>query len=365
VLRLVVMVVTVIATAIPPSALDPKWTTDANGNQAPDFVEVGLGLSVAGGDSCVAKACPGGKAAGEIAPTRTNLLFIVDASGSMAARAGRETKMDAARRTLVAQAGRLPADVSAGLMVYGHKGDNTEAGKAASCGAADVLAPLGGFDAAGAQQAAAGMRAVGWTPIALAVRTARQAFTGHERDNNHIVLISDGLETCGGNAVSEVNALKSAGLTFRLDVVGFDIARGEDAELRRIASAGGGEYFGARDGDALSRYFEEQLGTLIARRDALFDAAVCGAAAVSAYSKCLTDITSALSTAKRIEYTAASPAGRTELDTIMERWQRHAEQLRQTTLKALNDQRDAAASETRKQSEKVSGAQRGRPRRTP
>ncbi|MBN8480375.1 MAG: VWA domain-containing protein [Xanthomonadales bacterium] len=340
------------------SALDAKWFVDTNGNGAPDFVEMSAGLDASSEDGCLVHACPipEGKEAG--APTRRNLLFVVDASGSMAALAGSERKFEAARRTLVAHARQLPTDVRAGLLVYGHEGDNTESGRAISCRSATLLAPLGEFDAQRAQHAADGIRAVGWTPIGLALQRAGAAFKGHEAEDNHILLISDGLETCGGDAVAEVGKLRDAGIRFRLDVVGFDIARGEDAELRRIAKAGLGEYFAAGDGQALSKLFEMQLESLRDRREDLWNATRCNADSAFAYARCLTKVTVGLSDAKKAAYGSASSADRERLDDAMEAWQEHAQNLRETTLKRLQRAAEDAAAATREQNEHVIDAQR-------
>src|SRR5690242_18488870 len=52
---------------------------------------------------------------------QNNILFIVDASGSMKAKAGGTTKMDAAKEVVVGLIGQLPPTTNAGLMAYGHR----------------------------------------------------------------------------------------------------------------------------------------------------------------------------------------------------------------------------------------------------
>ena len=61
------------------------------------------------------------------------VVVALDSSGSMAARAGGELKMDAARAAVADFLAGLPDNVEVGLVAFGHHGDNTEQGRAVSC----------------------------------------------------------------------------------------------------------------------------------------------------------------------------------------------------------------------------------------
>ncbi|NNK61925.1 MAG: hypothetical protein HKO98_01855, partial [Gemmatimonadetes bacterium] len=50
-----------------------------------------------------------------------------------------------------------------------------------------------------------------------------------------IILVSDGLDTCGGDPCGAVREAKQMGLDFRLHVVGFDVA-GEDVSQLECAA---------------------------------------------------------------------------------------------------------------------------------
>jgi hypothetical protein len=67
------------------------------------------------------------------------------------------------------------------------------------------------------------------------------------------VLISDGMETCGGKLKDVAAAYRDSGVEAVVHVVGFDI-EGTDAQkqLEEIARLGGGRYFGARNAGELS-----------------------------------------------------------------------------------------------------------------
>jgi hypothetical protein len=124
----------------------------------------------------------------------------------------------------------------------------------------EVLAPLGELD----RDRFAGrtldrFAPTGYTPIARALRRAEQAFAGREGKENRIILVTDGIETCGGDSVAQARRLKRAGIKVTIDVVGFDIANPRDRErLKRIADATGGTYTDAQTGDELRAYFDRQ-----------------------------------------------------------------------------------------------------------
>ena len=81
---------------------------------------------------------------------------------------------------------------------------------------------------------------------------AQKDFSPDWKGPRTVILVSDGLETCGGKLEDLAKAYEGAGIEAVIHVVGFDIA-GTDAEkqFRRIAKIGGGEYFGAQNAKQL------------------------------------------------------------------------------------------------------------------
>jgi hypothetical protein len=159
-----------------------------------------------------------------------------------------------------------------GLVVYGHVGSSAAADKARSCARVEVAAPLGGVDYRSLPRVLDRYRQRGYTPIARALDEAGRAFAGREGDLNRIVLVTDGLETCGGDPVAAARRLKQAGVAVTVDVVGFDVTKTADADaLRDIAEASGGAYTSARTAAELEAYVEAQER----RREELVDAESC------------------------------------------------------------------------------------------
>jgi Ca-activated chloride channel family protein len=68
---------------------------------------------------------------------------------------------------------------------------------------------------------------------------------------SHIILISDGKETCHADPCNAVRSLKDFGVQFTLDLIGFDVSEEERAQLECVAEAGGGRYFPADSADQL------------------------------------------------------------------------------------------------------------------
>jgi von Willebrand factor type A domain len=153
-----------------------------------------------------------------------------------------------------------PDSLALGFMVFGHKGSNQAGGKQASCAGVELLDPIGKAASRRFDRTLRRFKPTGYTPLGAALRKARGAFAGEEDSMNRIILVTDGVDTCGGNPVAEARRLKQAGIKVTTDVVGFDVAKPDEARrLRAIAEASGGTYTDARSADALEDYFAAEL----------------------------------------------------------------------------------------------------------
>ena len=67
--------------------------------------------------------------------TTINVELILDSSGSMEGLIGGETRMQIAKRVLKRVVSAIPVreGVNVGFRIYGHRGDNTAAGRPESC----------------------------------------------------------------------------------------------------------------------------------------------------------------------------------------------------------------------------------------
>ena len=131
------------ATGDVPHVLDPQWYIDSNGNGIPDFIETKYGYDPTK-ENCPMQSCGDGGQGSNYNAKGHNVLLILDSSGSMVTKLdGVQTKLAVAKAALLRFVGVIGTAYKLGFMVYGHKGNNTDAGKAASCAGIDVLAPLG------------------------------------------------------------------------------------------------------------------------------------------------------------------------------------------------------------------------------
>ncbi len=182
-------------------------------------------------------------AAGLIAGTaeaETNILFILDGSNSMWGQIDGTAKIDTAKSVLNDTLSGLSGDVVPGLMIYGHRRKD-------DCSDVQLVAPFGSGSVDSIRAAVSAISPRGKTPIADSLKAAGNAFAGREEENNNILLMSDGIETCGGDPCAVAGELVRRGINVRVHVVGFDVDAETRAQLQCIAEKGNGEYFDAKN----------------------------------------------------------------------------------------------------------------------
>lgn len=171
----------------------------------------------------------------------SDILFILDGSGSMWGQIDATAKIETAKNTMAGLLDSTPADARIGLMTYG-----TTSKK--SCTDVIVLNPVGA-DRNAIKQSVAALKPLGKTPIDLALTMGVKTLADTEPADTQksVVLISDGIETCDGDPCSVAGLAQSSGVAMKVHVVGFDVDQDARAQLECIAKAGGGQYFNASD----------------------------------------------------------------------------------------------------------------------
>lgn len=191
------------------------------------------------------------------------VAVVFDASGSMLQRIGGERRIDIAKQavtTLVRDV--LPASVGFSLRVFGHK-------EADSC-RTDLEIPAGPLDRAAAAAKVGSIQAMNLakTPIGESLRLTAADLAS--RPPPHlIILVTDGEETCGGDAAAAIRELRARGTDVRVNIVGFAI---DELMLQETfvqwALLGNGKYFNAKDGAELAASLRESLAVPYAVVDA-------------------------------------------------------------------------------------------------
>jgi Mg-chelatase subunit ChlD len=183
------------------------------------------------------------------APSRKNLLIVLDLSGSMNLPLGKSTRIATARQVLRDVLTRVPDDFNVGLRLYGHRYGSRQK---ETCMDSELVVPVRRLDRDLISKTVERLRPRGETPL---VYSALQAATDLKAaGGGSVVLITDGEESCGGDFASATHTLQQSGLDLRLSIVGFTLANQKARqELGAMATATGGSYYSADDGRALTR----------------------------------------------------------------------------------------------------------------
>lgn len=171
------------------------------------------------------------------------VIVILDASGSMWAQIDGKPKLQIARESLRTVLQSVPGDEEIGFMAYGHR-------EKGSCSDIELIVPPAAGSAGAIATAADNLKFLGKTPLTAAVKQAAEALK-YTEDKAKVILITDGLETCGGDPCALGKELKAAGVDFTADVVGFGLTAEEGRQVACLAENTGGKYIQASDEAAL------------------------------------------------------------------------------------------------------------------
>lgn len=166
----------------------------------------------------------------------SNLLFVLDCSGSMWGRVDDQPKIAIAKDVLKDLLDDVPDNINLGLLAYGHR-------KKGDCNDIALVSDIGASKQNLIKQLL-NLNARGKTPIERALKKIPGILTGKDSVNTAI-LISDGMETCDGDPCGYIRGLKEQGITLKIHVVGFQVTSKAAEQLKCIADAGDGGFFSA------------------------------------------------------------------------------------------------------------------------
>jgi Mg-chelatase subunit ChlD len=202
--------------------------------------------------------------------------LILDSSESMNEKLGAEPKLEAARKVTRHLLESLPDGAQVGLRLYGHWGVWLPRRTDSTAGPLERTDPRLNTDsdlvvAIGLLTADHRKRLKTWidwtqprgkTPMVYSLLEAQKDFPAEWRGPRTIVLISDGMETCGGKLADVEAAYKGTDFGVVIHVVGFDIKETvAESQLRSIAAAGSGRYFPAADARQLAEALRSAVGS--------------------------------------------------------------------------------------------------------
>ncbi|MFA5119962.1 VWA domain-containing protein [Zavarzinia sp.] len=178
------------------------------------------------------------------ADSQGRAILVLDASGSMWAQIDGRSKWDIAKDAVARLMAGWDSKIALGLTVYGHRTKG-------ACDDIEDVVPVGPVDAAHIRDLIAKLSPKGKTPIAASLRRAAEELK-YAEEKATVILVSDGMETCGEDPCAVAKELEAAGVGFTAHVVGFDIRdQATRDQLQCIADATGGKFVQAGDAGSL------------------------------------------------------------------------------------------------------------------
>lgn len=201
--------------------------------------------------------------------SNTNIVVILDASGSMASLINSQPKIDIAKKAIADFLTQMPQGVNTGLIVYGHKGSSSLADKNLSCKGIEEVVKLGPNNSSNIIGAMDSFTPKGWTPIAGSLEFTKDIFTkAGANDKDYLVLVSDGIESCDGDPLVAAEDLKAVVPGINLDIIGFTADIATENFLEKIANLDDGSYLTAGNSSEISNALSAEL--LVIKKDCVY-----------------------------------------------------------------------------------------------
>jgi Ca-activated chloride channel family protein len=185
---------------------------------------------------------------------KSRILFIFDASNSMAGQWEGSRKIDIAREILFEMVDSLEEmrNVEMALRIYGHQSPVPPQ----DCSDTKLEVPFGPSNAAKIRDKLRDINPKGTTPIARSLELAPNDFPSCSNCRNIILLITDGVEACDGDPCQVSLSLQRKGIILRPFVIGI----GTDPGFRETFNCIG-EYYDAPS----QQKFREALKVVVAQ----------------------------------------------------------------------------------------------------
>ncbi|MDE3840779.1 amino acid dehydrogenase [Bacillus methanolicus] len=192
---------------------------------------------------------PEGRDEIETKQKKMNVVVLMDASGSMKQKVSGGVKMDLAKDAIGKFLEQIPEEANVSLLAYGHLGTGKDSDKAKSCSAVEPVYQLKPYVSTSFTKALNSFSASGWTPLAGAIEKVHDMLKPYNNEDYHneVFIVSDGIETCGGDPVQAAKKLQESNIKAKVNIIGFDVDDQGQQQLKLVAEAGGGEYATVRD----------------------------------------------------------------------------------------------------------------------
>ncbi|WP_373532790.1 VWA domain-containing protein [Vampirovibrio sp.] len=186
-----------------------------------------------------------------------NVMIILDASYSMSEPIEQrgEDKMMAAKRTVLEVLRNIAPSTRVGLRVYGNSANQFTA-----CKATSLLVPLGENNRNLIASKMIALKPTGATPISYAVLRSLHEDFNAVNGNQSIILISDGIETCGEDPCDVAVKMQQMGVHVKINVIGLGLQDyAAVKQLRCVALATKGQFYTANTAAELANSLNQAL----------------------------------------------------------------------------------------------------------
>ena len=165
-----------------------------------------------------ASLSPGQK---KTAPKPVRILFVFDASKSMIAKHQNSTRMDGAKNLFYRFVDSLGKDKSMqfALRMYGH----TVKYPPGDCKDSKLIVPFGPNNLTLIKKKVSEAKPTGITPIEHSLTEAANDFKDN-KTNNIVIIITDGIEECGGDPCKARQKLMAKGIIFKPFIIGIGLS---------------------------------------------------------------------------------------------------------------------------------------------
>lgn len=182
-------------------------------------------------------------------------ILLLDASSSMLLQADGRVKMDIAKEAVQQFAEVIGQENDVSLVVYGHKGSESQSDKKLSCEGIEEVYPLGTYDENKFDESLNAFESKGWTPLAGAIDKAAEMSQSLEGEIT-LYVVSDGVETCDGDPINSAESFVENNAFRQVNIIGFNVDAAAEEQLKEVSLAGNGEYFAANNAGELVETIE-------------------------------------------------------------------------------------------------------------
>lgn len=193
----------------------------------------------------------------QIIPSKTRVLFVLDGSGSMEALWGKdESRMDVAKRILIrlVDSLRVNPDLELALRVYGHRYSR----QANNCQDSKLEVPFAPKNHNTIVNKIKEIRPKGVTPITYSLQQAANDFPATPGYRNVLILITDGIESCGADPCTASVDLQRKGVFLKPFVIGLGIQSAKALECV-------GKFMDSQNATSFNDVLNESIETTFAK----------------------------------------------------------------------------------------------------